>query len=165
NEVEQWWGHPDYYRQENWNADLRVCGPWSVTVRFPDGSTNRGSGEFAEIDRPDKLVMTRRFEKHPFQGSPGTTITSRLQPIATGTRLTVRDEGLIGRSEAAYGNADHWERVLAWLGAHFHRGAATGRDDVKHQDDYQSSLVATIAPEEASDRINHIAAWWTRGIR
>ena len=131
NEVERWWGHAVYYRQEDWKADLRVCGPWSVTVRFPDGSTNIGSGEFAEIDRPGTLVMTRRFEKHPFQGSRETTITYRLEPIATGTRLTVRDEGLIGRREAAYGNAEHWERVLSWLDAHFHPHApGRGRDDV-----------------------------------
>jgi len=118
NEVEQWWGHPDYYRQENWKADLRVCGPWSVTVRFPDGSTNRANGEFAEIDPPHKLVMTRRFENHPLQGTRETTITYRLEPLGSGTRVTLRDEGFVGRSEAAYGNAEHWERVLAWLEAH-----------------------------------------------
>src|SRR6266496_1693895 len=36
--------------------------------------------------------------------------------VATGTRVTVRDEGFIGRSEAAYGNAEHWERGLGWFG-------------------------------------------------
>ena len=25
-EVEQWWGHPDFYRQTDWKADLCVCG-------------------------------------------------------------------------------------------------------------------------------------------
>ncbi len=59
--------------------------------------------------------MTRKFEKHPLQGTRETTITYRLDPIATGTRVTVRDEGFVGRSEAAYGNAEHWERVLGWL--------------------------------------------------
>src|SRR5258708_40339955 len=48
-EVERWWGHPDYYRQTNWKADLRVCGAWSVQVVFTDASPNGGSGEFAEI--------------------------------------------------------------------------------------------------------------------
>jgi uncharacterized protein YndB with AHSA1/START domain len=64
-EVERWWGHPDFYRQEGWKADLRICGEWQVTVRFADGSTNGSRGEFAEIDAPRKLVLTRRFEKHP----------------------------------------------------------------------------------------------------
>ena len=118
NEVERWWGHPDFYRQTGWTADLRVCGEWSVTVRFMDGSTNGGSGEFAEIDAPRKLVMTRRFDKHPLLGTRETTITYRLDGIPTGTRVTVRDEGFIGRAEAAYGNAEPWERVLGWLGAY-----------------------------------------------
>lgn len=117
-EVERWWGHADYYRQTDWKADLRVCGQWSVIVHFVDGNTNGGSGEFAEIDAPRKLVMTRRFEKHPLLGTRETTITYRLDPIANGTRLTLRDEGFIGRSEAAFGNAEHWERVLGWLDGH-----------------------------------------------
>jgi len=125
NEVERWWGHPDFYRQTGWTAELRVCGPWSVTVVFADGSTNVGSGEFAEIDLPRKLVMTRKFEKHPLQGTRETTITYRLDPIASGTRVTVRDEGFLGRSEAAYGNAEHWERVLGWLDAYMRPESAS----------------------------------------
>jgi len=62
--------------------------------------------------------MTRNFDNHPFLGPRETTVTYRLEPIATGTRLTVRDEGFIGRSEAAYGNAEIWEKVLGWLDAY-----------------------------------------------
>ena len=87
-------------------------------MRFADGTTNGGSGELAEIDGPRKLVMTRGFEQHPLWGTHETTITYRLDPVATGTRVTVRDEGFIGRSEAAYRNAEHWERVLGWLDAY-----------------------------------------------
>jgi uncharacterized protein YndB with AHSA1/START domain len=58
NEVEHWWGHPDFYRSTGWKADLRVCGQWSVLVQFTDGTSNVGSGEFAEINGPRKLVMT-----------------------------------------------------------------------------------------------------------
>jgi uncharacterized protein YndB with AHSA1/START domain len=114
-EQERWWGHPDFYQQTGWTADVRVCGQWRVTTRFKDGSTNGGSGEFAEIEAPRKLVMTRRFEKHPLLGTRETTVTYRLEAIPSGTRVTVRDEGFIGRAEAAYGNAEHWERVLGWL--------------------------------------------------
>lgn len=123
-EVERWWGHPDFYRMTEWNADFRVCGQWSVMVHFPDGNTNGGAGEFAEIEAPRKIVMTRKFEDHPLLGTRETTITYRLEPIPSGTRLTVRDEGFVGRSEAAYGNAEHWERVLGWLGAYINPEAA-----------------------------------------
>lgn len=120
-EVERWWGHLDYYHQTDWKADLQVRGQWSVVVRFKDGSTNGGNGEFAEISSPHKLVMTRKFENHPLQGARETTITYRLEPVPNGTRLTMREEGYIGRSEAAYGNAEHWERVLGWLAAYFNQ--------------------------------------------
>jgi uncharacterized protein YndB with AHSA1/START domain len=120
-EVDRWWGHPDFYRQTDWKADLCVCGQWSCVVRFKDGSTNGGSGEFAEISSPHKLVMTRKFEKHPLQGARETTITYRLEPVPNGTRLTMREEVYIGRSEAAYGNAEHWERVLDCLAAFFNQ--------------------------------------------
>jgi uncharacterized protein YndB with AHSA1/START domain len=117
-EIVQWWRNPELYRTAEFKADLRVCGAWSQVVQTNDGNTVVGSGEFAELDAPRKIVMTRRFDKHPFQGTRETTITYRLEPIATGTRLTVRDEGFIGRSEAAYGNAEIWEKVLAWLDAY-----------------------------------------------
>jgi hypothetical protein len=58
--------------------------------------------------------ITRKFEKHPLLGTRHTTMTDRLDSIATGTRITVRDEGFIGRSEADSGNA----RVLGWLKAY-----------------------------------------------
>ena len=66
NEVEHWWGHPDYYKQTDWKSDVRVGGAWSSVVRFTNGMTNVGSGEFAELDPPRKIVMTRRFQEHPF---------------------------------------------------------------------------------------------------
>ena len=39
--------------------------------------------------------------------------------------MTVRDEGFVGRSEAAYGNAEHWERVLGWLDAYMRSDSAS----------------------------------------
>ena len=75
----------------------------------------RGFGEFCEIDFPNKLVMTKRFSAHPFLGDQETTITYNFQPSPYGTLITVGDEGFIGRSEAAYGNAEIWEKVHGWF--------------------------------------------------
>jgi len=118
NEVELWWGHPEFYRQKNWKGDLRVQGEWSVSVELISGDTVHSSGEFCEIDVPTKLVMTQRCIGHPLLGNREHTITYRLESTELGTRLTVRDEGFIGRSQAAYGNAEHWEHVLGWLDAY-----------------------------------------------
>jgi uncharacterized protein YndB with AHSA1/START domain len=118
-EIIQWWRYPGQYYQKDWQADLKVCGSWSVTVVLADGNEVRGFGEFCELDFPHKLVMTRRFSTHPFQGDRETTITYHFQPTAHGTLLTMRDEGFIGRPSAANGNAGVWEKVLGWLDAYF----------------------------------------------
>ncbi|WLT31174.1 SRPBCC domain-containing protein [Geothrix sp. PMB-07] len=117
-EIERWWRWPGLYHQKDWKAELRVQGPWSVTVELADGGQVRAWGEFCEVDAPRKLVMTRRFDAHPFLGDRETTITYHFEPTPTGTRITVRDEGFIGRAEAANGNAEIWEKVLGWLDAH-----------------------------------------------
>ncbi len=123
-EVERWWRYPGHYRQTGWKAELRVQGPWSVTVELADGNLVHAWGEFCELDFPKKLVMTRRFDAHPFLGDRETTITYRFEPTAHGTLVTVRDEGFIGRPEAAFGNAEIWEKVLGWLDAHLSAGTA-----------------------------------------
>lgn len=118
NEVEQWWTMPGVYRQKDWKAEVRACGAWSVTVEMVGGGTVHADGEFCEIDFPNKIVMTRTFDAHPFLGSRETTITYHLEPSPHGTLVTLRDEGYIGRSQAAYGNAEIWEKVLGWLDAY-----------------------------------------------
>jgi|GEM_PF-247171 len=133
NEVEEWWKFPGVYRLKDWKADLRAGGRWSVTVELNDGNAAHHWGEFCELDFPNKIVMTSRSDAHPLLGERETTITYRLEPIAGGTRLTVRDEGFIGRADAAYGNAENWERVLGWLAAYI--GAA-------HQVDYKPQIVS-----------------------
>jgi uncharacterized protein YndB with AHSA1/START domain len=115
NELENWWKYPGFYYQKDWKADLTVCGAWSVTVQLVDGNSVRGFGEFCELNFPNKIVMTRRFDAHPFLGDRETTITYRIEPSSYGTLVTVRDEGFIGRSQAAIGNAEIWEKVLGWL--------------------------------------------------
>jgi hypothetical protein len=140
----------------------RVSVRWSVTVRFVDGSTNSGSGEFAEIDAPHKLVMTRRFEKHPLQGTRETTITYRLDPIATGTRVTVRDEGYVGAgciSAGICGLAD--DSLLGWIVLSNHEpqdhipGVADARDEKEDAGPRQSGGSLT-APQEQPRAGSHI---------
>jgi uncharacterized protein YndB with AHSA1/START domain len=114
-EVEKWWTIPGVYHLKDWKADLHAQGRWSVTVELNDGKQLNEWGEFCEIDVPNKIVMTRRFGANPLLGERETTLTYRFQPSAHGTLVTLREEGFIGRSEAAYGNAENWEKVLGWL--------------------------------------------------
>jgi hypothetical protein len=85
-------------------------------VQLVDGGVVHAWGEFCELDAPSKIVMTRRFDAHPFLGERETTITYRLEPSAHGTLVTVRDEGFVGRAQAAYGNAEILGEGLGLVG-------------------------------------------------
>jgi hypothetical protein len=87
-EIEKWWTIPGVYHLKDWKADLRAQGRWSVTVELHDG----------------KQLNERE-----------TTLTYRFEPSPHGTLVTLREEGFIGRPEAAYGNAENWEKVLSLL--------------------------------------------------
>jgi uncharacterized protein YndB with AHSA1/START domain len=117
-EVEKWWRIPGVYHLKYWSADLRAQGRWSVVVDLHDGKQLNEWGEFCEVSVPDRVVMTRRFGANPFLGERETTLSYRLEPSPHGTLVTVREEGFIGRREAAYGNAENWEKVLGWLAGH-----------------------------------------------
>ena len=115
NEVEKWWKLPGVYHLKDWTAELRVQGRWSVTIELDNGKQIHEWGEFCELVTHHKIVMTRRFGGNPLLGERETTLTYRLEPSPHGTLVTVREEGFIGRPEAAYGNAENWEKVLGWL--------------------------------------------------
>jgi uncharacterized protein YndB with AHSA1/START domain len=122
-EVEQWWGSADTYRMVDWSADLRVGGCWAVIVRTADGTDRPASGEFLEIEAPRRIVQTRAYEwDHPTLGRRQTTVAYLLEPIATGTRVTICHGGFAGLNEAAAKHAEGWGRVLAWLQAYVDAG-------------------------------------------
>ncbi len=114
-DVEKWWSIVGVYHLKDWKADLRARGQWSVTVQLTDGEQFNEWGEVCEVDAPRKIVMTRRFAANPLLGERQTTLTYRFEPSGHGTLVTVREEGFLGRPEAAHGNAENWERVLGWL--------------------------------------------------
>jgi uncharacterized protein YndB with AHSA1/START domain len=117
-ECERWWGAAGVYTTEQWKADLRVGGAWSLIIRLPDGTGLPASGEFLQVDAPRRLVQTRRYDfDHPTLGRKVTKVTTLLAPIDGGTRVTVRHEDF-GESGPAYEHAGGWERLLDWLAAY-----------------------------------------------
>jgi uncharacterized protein YndB with AHSA1/START domain len=118
-EVEQWWESADTHRVNNWTADLQAGGQWSFGTRLPDGKVFTPSGEFIEIDKPNKIVQVRRYDwGHPTLERRVTTVTYRLNSIATGACVSVRHDGFGGISEAANEHARGWGRFLGWLEAY-----------------------------------------------
>jgi uncharacterized protein YndB with AHSA1/START domain len=108
----RWWGADDVYRTTGWTADFRIGGRWRAEGRGADGKPFAVEGAFVEIDPPRKLVQTW---KPDWAGGHETTLTYRLEPIADGTRLTLRHEGFKGHPESCSGHTSGWEMVLRWL--------------------------------------------------
>ncbi|MBZ9855746.1 SRPBCC domain-containing protein [Mesorhizobium sp. CA13] len=122
-EAELWWGSADTYRMVGWTADLCVGGRWAVVVRTADGKDMPAGGQFLEIETPRRIVQTRAYGwDHPTLGRRETKVAWLLEPIASGTRLTVCHGGFAGRQEAAAEHAEGWGRVLAWLQDYFEAG-------------------------------------------
>jgi len=112
-ELMQWWGSPETYRAHAWEADFRVGGKWRVDGKGADGHPYSVSGHFLEIDAPRRVVQTWQ---HDWDANhPETKLTYTLDEIPGGTRVTVRHEGFVARSEACSNPARGWERVLSWL--------------------------------------------------
>jgi len=115
-ECERWWGAPDTYRATGWQSEVRVGGQWSVDIRLADGSVFPASGTYLEIDAPHRLVQTRRYDwDYPEFGRRDTTVTYLMDPIANGTRVTVRQDGFAGFREPANHHVEGWKGFLTYL--------------------------------------------------
>jgi len=84
-----WWG-PDELPVIKAEADARVGGVYRVHFRTLDGLEHEAFGEYLEVVRPERLVMSWRYA---FGGEPEeldrtSRIEIELRPIAGGTELT-----------------------------------------------------------------------------
>jgi uncharacterized protein YndB with AHSA1/START domain len=116
-EVMRRWFHvaPDWETPEA-EVDLRVGGNVRIVMRRPDGTEVGAGGEYTEIDRPNRLVMTWTFTDDPsnwqliqlsFSESDGTTTVVMINSgISTDERRDAQDQGWRGC-------LDELERALA----------------------------------------------------
>jgi uncharacterized protein YndB with AHSA1/START domain len=102
-EIVDWWVRPGVFDTTEWTGDVRVGGRWRASGSFR-GEPYVLEGEFLEVDPPNKLVHTYGV------GTPWgpTTVTYLLEPLAGGTRITLRHSGF-GSRESCMGNCLGWE--------------------------------------------------------
>lgn len=113
-ELAKWWGSDDMYRTTKHTVDLRAGGSYLSEGAGADGSAFHVKGTVLEVDPPRKLVQTW---EPSWESGPPSTVTWLLEPIATGTRITVRHTGFANPA-ACEDHATGWIRVLAWLGGY-----------------------------------------------
>jgi uncharacterized protein YndB with AHSA1/START domain len=121
-----WWG-PDAGPVLLAETDARVGGRFRIRFRMLDGSEHESSGEYVEVTRPQRLVMTWRWAGGE---DPGESLVEiDLRAIAEGTELTfthsrLRDE------ETRRSHEEGWNGALDKLEGHF---LASSRGDHHEQ--------------------------------
>src|SRR5262249_37754428 len=88
----QSWIGPRGGKSEVTTLHARVGGRFRLIMRTPDGRTMPIGGEFREVDRPRKLVLTWGLETHPDHNS---MITLTFRDVGGKCDFTLRQEGLV----------------------------------------------------------------------
>lgn len=109
-QVTRWWTIGEGWRAEFAEIDLRVGGRFKVRNRPRAGEPILITGEFLEVEPPDKLVYTWRFEP---TNSEESVITVEFNEMGDQTEVSITHERLsreMGPSAAA-----GWESALESL--------------------------------------------------
>jgi uncharacterized protein YndB with AHSA1/START domain len=110
-----WWG-PDEGPVLFAAADAKVGGRFQVRFRKLDGSEHECSGEFLEIERQRRIVMSWRWTSggHPGERGRISRLELHLRPIDTGTELTLIHAALHDEESASSHNWG-WDGALSKL--------------------------------------------------
>jgi uncharacterized protein YndB with AHSA1/START domain len=109
--MKSWWG-PDDDPDVTAAADPRVGGSFRVRFRTADGLEHECAGEFLEIDRPARVVMSWRWIDGGVAEERGrvSRLEITLRAIETGTELTLvhselKDEPSVRSHEGGWAGA------------------------------------------------------------
>lgn len=117
--IRLWWG-PDDGPVLIAETDVRLGGRFRVRFRMIDGTEHESGGEYLELLRPTRLVMSWRWTVGGDAAETGeeSRVEIDLRPIATGTELTFTHDRLqttASRDSHAWG----WNGALDKLERHF----------------------------------------------
>jgi uncharacterized protein YndB with AHSA1/START domain len=119
--IAQWWG-PDAGPVLVAEVDPRVGGRYRVRFRMLDSTEHESSGEFLEIVRAERVVMSWRWTGGV--EDPGESrVEITLKAVPEGTELTLVHSRLHGE-ETRRSHEAGWTGSLDKLEAHFAAGTA-----------------------------------------
>ena len=114
-----WWG-PDGGPVLVAETDIRVGGHFRVRFRMLDGSEHESSGQYIEVDKPARLVMSWRWAHGgaPAEAGEESRVEIDLRPVDTGTELTLTHSRLQNEASRA-SHEQGWNGALDKLVHHF----------------------------------------------
>jgi len=86
----KWWG-PSGFTSPSIKSDVRVGGSYRIAMQPPEGEPFYLTGEFREVDPPNRLAYTFRWED-PDPDDQETLVTLALRDLGESTELTL-DQG------------------------------------------------------------------------
>ena len=121
-----WWG-PDDGPVLVAETDVRVGGRFRVRFRMLDGTEHESSGQYLELAKPSRLVMSWRWTDggEPDETGEDSRVEIDLRPIESGCELTLTHSRLRGEVSRA-SHEEGWTGALDKLVRHL--GKETGHD-------------------------------------
>ena len=113
--IRSWWG-PDDGPAISAEVDARVGGGFRVRFRTADGLEHECAGEFLEIERPERVVMSWRWTQNGQidEHDKVSRVEIRLRAIETGTELTLV-HSLLSNEGSARAHEGGWDGALKKL--------------------------------------------------
>jgi uncharacterized protein YndB with AHSA1/START domain len=113
--IRSWWG-PDDGPAISAEVDARVGGCFRVRFRTADGLEHECVGEFLEIERPERVVMSWRWTQNGQidEHNKVSHVEMRVRAIETGTELTLVHSRL-SNEESARAHESGWDGALQKL--------------------------------------------------
>ena len=90
-ELAKWWG-PKGFTSPSVEVDLRAGGRYRIAMQPPEGDLFHLSGEFREVDPPNRLVYTFNWEE-PDPDDRETVVTLSFADLGESTELVVIQKG------------------------------------------------------------------------
>ena len=113
-ELARWWG-PHGFTVAEVNLELRVGGPYRITMQPPDGAEFHLSGEFVAIDDPSELGYTFRWEE-PDPDDRTTVVHLVLDDVDGATMVSLTQTGFATAARLEL-HHDGWSDSLEKLAA------------------------------------------------
>jgi uncharacterized protein YndB with AHSA1/START domain len=114
-ELKQWWG-PGEFTTPHAEVDLRPGGEYVLVMQLPGGEPMRLAGTYREVEPPERLVYTWRWES----GNPDTTesvVTVEFRDAGGRTEVILTQEGF-GPEAPLEMYTVGWEGGFTKLAAH-----------------------------------------------
>jgi uncharacterized protein YndB with AHSA1/START domain len=98
-------------------GELKEGGRFRNGMKSPDGEEYIATGEYREIDKPNKLVFTHAWEKNEADGGPVTLVTVKFEEKGTATLVSFEQSGF-NRESARDSHKEGWDESFENLGTH-----------------------------------------------